>query len=52
MKCCLLRGDAMSADELRGIVRSVNNDMVDEMDRLSDEVYYYQRGSGKLEIAA
>lgn len=48
----LLRGDAMSADELRGIVRSVNNDMVDEMDRLSDEVYYYQRGSGKLEIAA
>lgn len=34
------------------MVRSVNRGVVDDMDRLSDEGYYYQRGGGKLEIAA
>ena len=48
----LLKDDEMPVDELRKVVRSVNRGMVDEMDRLSDEVYYYRRGSGKVEIAA
>ena len=48
----LLRDDEIPVDELRRMVRSVNLGVVDEMDRLSDEVYHYQRGSGKLEIAA
>ena len=48
----LLKDDEMPVDELRRMVRSVNRCVVDEMDRLSDEVYHYQRGSGKLEIAA
>lgn len=48
----LLRDDEIPADELKRVVRSVNRGVVDEMDRLSDEVYYYQRGSGKLEIVA
>lgn len=48
----LLRDDEIPVDELRKIVRSVNRGVVDEMDRLSDEVYHYQRGSGKVEIAA
>lgn len=48
----LLKDDEMPVDELRRMVRSVNRGVVDEMDRLSDEVYHYQRGSGKLEIAA
>lgn len=48
----LLRDDEIPVDELRRMVRSVNRGVVDEMDRLSDEVYHYQRGSGKLEIAA
>lgn len=48
----LLRDDEIAVDELRRMVRSVNRGVVDEMDRLSDEVYHYQRGSGKLEIAA
>ena len=48
----LLRDDEIPVDELRRMVRSVNRGVVDEMDRLSDEVYYYRRGSGKVEIAA
>ena len=48
----LLRDDEIPVDELRRMVRSVNRGVVDEMDRLSDEVYHYQRGSRKLEIAA
>ena len=48
----LLKDDEMPVDELRRMVRSVNRGVVDEMDRLSDEVYHYQRGSGKVEIAA
>ena len=48
----LLKDDEMPVDELRKMVRSVNRGVVDEMDRLSDEVYYYRRGSGKVEIAA
>ena len=48
----LLRDGEIPVDELRRMVRSVNLGVVDEMDRLSDEVYHYQRGSGKLEIAA
>ena len=48
----LLKDDEIPVDELRRMVRSVNHDMVDEMDRLSDEVYHYRKGSGKLEIAA
>lgn len=48
----LLRDDEIPVDELRRMVRSVNCGVVDEMDRLSDEVYHYQRGSGKLEIIA
>lgn len=48
----LLKDDEMPVDELRRMVRSVNRGVVDEMDRLSDEVYYYRRGSGKVEIAA
>ena len=48
----LLKDDKMPVDELRKMVRSVNRGVVDEMDRLSDEVYYYRRGSGKVEIAA
>lgn len=48
----LLADNEIPVDELRRMVRSVNRGVVDEMDRLSDEVYYYQRGSGKLEIAA
>lgn len=48
----LLRDDEIPVDKLRRMVRSVNRGVVDEMDRLSDEVYHYQRGSGKLEIAA
>ena len=48
----LLRDDEIPVDELRRMVRSVNRGVVDEMDRLSDEVYHYQIGSGKLEIAA
>ena len=48
----LLKDDKMPVDELREMVRSVNRGVVDEMDRLSDEVYYYRRGSGKVEIAA
>ena len=48
----LLRDDEIPVDELRRMVRSVNRGVVDEMDRLSDEVYHYQRGSGKVEIAA
>ena len=48
----LLRDDEIPVDELRRMVWSVNRGVVDEMDRLSDEVYHYQRGSGKLEIAA
>ena len=48
----LLKDDEMPVDELRKVVRSVNRGMVDEMDRLSDEVYYYRRGSGKVEIVA
>lgn len=48
----LLKDDKMPVDELRRMVRSVNRGVVDEMDRLSDEVYYYRRGSGKVEIAA
>lgn len=48
----LLKDDEMPVDELRKVVRSVNRGMVDEMDWLSDEVYYYRRGSGKVEIAA
>ena len=48
----LLKDDEISAEELRRMVRSVNRGVVDEMDRLSDEVYHYQRGSGKVEIAA
>lgn len=48
----LLADNEIPVDELRRMVRSVNRGVVDEMDRLSDEVYYYQRGSGKLEIVA
>lgn len=48
----LLKDDKMPVNELREMVRSVNRGVVDEMDRLSDEVYYYRRGSGKVEIAA
>lgn len=48
----LLRDDEIPVDELKRMVRSVNRGVVDEMDRLSDEVYHYQRGSGKLEIVA
>ena len=48
----LLKDDKMPVNELREMVRSVNRGVVDEMDRLSDEVYYYRRGSGKEEIAA
>ena len=48
----LVRDGEIPVDELRRMVRSVNLGVVDEMDRLSDEVYHYQRGSGKLEIAA
>ena len=48
----LLRDDKIPVDELRRMIRSVNRGVVDEIDRLSDEVYHYQRGSGKLEIAA
>ena len=48
----LLKDDEMPVDELRKMVRSVNRGVVDEIDRLSDEVYYYRRGSGKVEIAA
>ena len=47
----ILRDDEIPVDKLRRMVRSVNRGVVDDMDRLSDEVYYYQRGSGKLEIA-
>lgn len=47
----LLRDDEIPLDELRRMVRSVNRGVVDEMERLSDEVYHYQRGSGKVEIA-
>lgn len=48
----LLKDDEMPVDELRRMVRLVNRGVVDEMDRLSDEVYYYRRGSEKVEIAA
>lgn len=48
----LLKDDEIPVEELRRMVRSVNCGVVDEMDRLSDEVYYYQRGSRKVEIAA
>lgn len=48
----LLKDDEIPVEELRRMVRSVNRGVVDEMDRLSDEVYHYQRGSGKVEIAA
>ena len=48
----LLKDDEIPVDELRRMVRSVNRGVVDEMDRLSDEVYYYRRGRGKVEIAA
>lgn len=48
----LLKDDEIPVDELRRMVRTVNRGMVDEMDRLSDEVYRYRKGSGKLEIAA
>ena len=48
----LLADNEIPVDELRRMVRSVNRGVVDEMDRLSDEVYHYQRGSGKVEIAA
>lgn len=48
----LLKDDEISVDELKSMVRSVNRGVVDETDRLSDEVYYYRRGSGKVEIAA
>ena len=48
----ILRDDEIPVDKLRRMVRSVNRGVVDDMDRLSDEVYYYKRGSGKLEIAA
>ena len=48
----LLRDHEIPVHELRRMVGSVNGGVVDEMDRLADEVYHYQIGSGKLEIAA
>ena len=38
--------------ELKKIVQEVNRAQVSETERLSDTVYYYRRGSWKLEIAA
>ncbi len=37
--------------DLRRIVQEVNREQVDEAEQLSDEVYYYRRGSWKLELA-
>lgn len=42
--------DCWDVDELRQMVKSVNAGSVDKMDWLSDEVYYYRRGSGQIEI--
>lgn len=42
--------DWWDVDELRQMVKSVNAGWVDKMDWLSDEVYYYRRGSGQIEI--
>ena len=43
--------DWWGVDELRQMVKSVNAGWVDKMDWLSDEVYYYRRGSGEAVIA-
>ena len=43
--------DCWDVDELRQMVKSVNACSVDKMDWLSDEVYSYRRGSGKVVIA-
>lgn len=43
--------DCWDMDELRQMVKSVNAGWVDKMDWLSDEVYSYRRGSGKVVIA-
>lgn len=43
--------DCWDVDELRQMVKSVNAGWVDKMDWLSDEVYYYRRGSGEVVIA-
>lgn len=42
--------DCWDVDELRQMVKSVNAGSVDKMDWLSDEVYYYRRESGQIEI--
>ena len=42
--------DCWDVDELRQMVKSVNAGWVDKMDWFSDEVYYYRRGSGQIEI--
>lgn len=44
----LLADNEIPVDELRRMVRSVNRGVVDEMDRLSDEVYYYQSDIVKI----
>lgn len=43
--------EGVVSQELRRIVQEVNCEQVDEEEQLSDEVYYYRRGSWKLEIA-
>lgn len=43
--------DCWDVDELRQMVKNVNADWVEKMEWLSDEVYYYRRGSERVEIA-
>ena len=43
--------DCWDVDELRQMVKNVNAGWVDKMEWLSDEVYYYRRGSGGVVIA-
>ena len=43
--------DCWDVDELRQMLKNVNADWVEKMEWLSDEVYYYRRGSGGVVIA-
>ena len=50
---CLFIPDSeeIPADELREMVREVNATQVEVEERLSDEVYYFEKEIGKLKIA-
>lgn len=44
--------DAAEAVSMEGMVREINQTQVDVEDVLSDQVYYYERATGRLSIAA